>query len=376
MTVVTALFVDAYRQLNAKKLFWITLLISGVVVLVYASIGFNEQGMSMFFGLTQIDNEFITKDSPIARLLYRSIFTSFIVALWLAWIATILALISTTTIFPDFLAEGAVDIVLAKPIRRSSLFIIKYLSSLLFVLLQVSLFCIGIFICMGWRLGDWNWLIFAAIPVVTVFYSYLYAVNVLIGVVTRSALTALLVTMLFWFSLFGINLAEGILNQFTTQFEVQMEDMAANTAGLETRLEVTETDSLDEDARQRLLDQIDKSREDRDELQGTFDRVEAWHRRIRLLQTVMPKTSETIGLLDRWLREPGDVNLIDVLSGNLAVDDEGNFVPERTGGDREIQMRMQEEIESRSVWYVIGTSLVFEAVILLIAGAVFVRRDF
>ena len=54
MTVVTALFIDAYRQLNAKKLFWITLAISGIVVAFYASIGVNDSGMTMFFGLTEI----------------------------------------------------------------------------------------------------------------------------------------------------------------------------------------------------------------------------------------------------------------------------------------------------------------------------------
>ena len=45
MTQTLALFLDAYRELNARKLFWITLVISGVVVLAFALIGINEQGL-------------------------------------------------------------------------------------------------------------------------------------------------------------------------------------------------------------------------------------------------------------------------------------------------------------------------------------------
>ena len=53
MTAFTALLVDAYRYLNSKKLFWITLGLSGVVVIFYASFGFDEKGMSMLFGMPQ-----------------------------------------------------------------------------------------------------------------------------------------------------------------------------------------------------------------------------------------------------------------------------------------------------------------------------------
>ena len=106
MTVLGAMLLDAYRELNSKKLFWIILGLSGVVVLFYASIGFDDKGMSMFFGPKSVENEYLTKGSLMAQVLYRSIFSWFMVSIWLAWAATILALIATTTIFPDFMAGG------------------------------------------------------------------------------------------------------------------------------------------------------------------------------------------------------------------------------------------------------------------------------
>ena len=197
MSVFLAMGLDAYRELNSKKLFWITLGLSAMVVLTFGSIGFNEQGMSVLFGLKQVDSEYVNSTTPWSRALYVGIFSDFIVAVWLSWIAVILALISTCTLFPDFLASGGIDLVLSKPIGRVRIFAIKYVMSLLFVLLQVSLFCVGIFVCVGLRISEWNWMIFAAVPVVTIFYSYLYAMCVLAGVLTRSAITALLMTLLF-----------------------------------------------------------------------------------------------------------------------------------------------------------------------------------
>ena len=135
-----ALLIDAYRQLSAAKLFWVTVGISILVVIGYGSIGFNEQGISVFFGIWEIESEYIYEGSPWARGLYIGIFSSFLVKIWLAWIAIVLALISTCSIFPEFVHSGSIELTISKPIGRLKLFFYKYLVSLLFVVLQVAIF--------------------------------------------------------------------------------------------------------------------------------------------------------------------------------------------------------------------------------------------
>lgn len=333
MTILHAMLLDAYRELNAKKLFWVVLAISGLVVLVYASVGFNESGFFLFFGLWQIDSEFVYAGSPLATLIYRTIFSSFIVEIWLAWVATILALVSTATIFPDFMASGTIDLVLSKPIRRSTLFFYKYLTGLLFMLLQVTAFCIGVFICMGWRIEEWNWIVFLAIPIVTFFYSILFSVCVLLGTLTRSALASLLLTMLFWFGLFSINTTEGIMNQIRIQFEMEEENEA-------------------------------------------LDKLNAFYQPIKYIQAAMPKTSETIGLLDRWLKRPDEPSFTDLLSGNIERNAQGEFVTTRRSQSEEVQIKLVEDYESRSMWHILGTSFIFEVIVLGLGCYVFVRRDY
>jgi hypothetical protein len=46
-----ALLLDSLRMLRSRKLFWISLGISALVVAAYASIGFGENGLSLLFGL-------------------------------------------------------------------------------------------------------------------------------------------------------------------------------------------------------------------------------------------------------------------------------------------------------------------------------------
>ena len=49
MIQTLALLHAAYRELNARKLFWITLGLSGLVIAAMASIGLNEQGLSVLW---------------------------------------------------------------------------------------------------------------------------------------------------------------------------------------------------------------------------------------------------------------------------------------------------------------------------------------
>lgn len=377
MTAFLAMVLDAYRELNAKKLFWITLGLSGMVVIAFGSIGFNEQGMSMFYGLWQIDSEFVNSTTPWSRTLYVGIFSDFIVGLWLSWIAIILALISTCTIFPDFLADGAIDLVLSKPLHRVTLFAMKFGMSLMFVVLQVMVFCVGIFLCVGLRIGEWNWMIFAAVPVVTVVYSYIFAVCVLAGVLTRSAITALLLTLMFWSSLFGMQTSQSMLLQYRIRFEIETANAERRIEQLETRLAAIEPDSNDPGnafARVDFQRRLEEARVDRESSIDGGAKLAPWHIPIRVITAVLPKTQPTVGLLSRWLKDSEGFSIAGMMRGDMTGQRTSSLMPDPT--DVEVTHRLEKKLEAYSGWYIIGTSLAFEALVLAAACIVFVRRDY
>lgn len=372
MRAVIAIFVDAYRELSSRKIFWITLILSALLVITYASIGFTESGVSILYGLRTIEASHFTADSPLSGVLYKGIFSYFIVGLWLAWAATILALISTASMFPDLVARGSIDLMLSKPVSRMTIFFTKYVAGLLFAILQVSIVCVGVFFATGWRVDEWNWAIFLAIPIVTVFFSYLYCISALVGTLTRSSITALLLALLFWFSLFSVQQAEGLLHMYKMEAIVNMEQTEERKENAEQRLAELDPEDDHFEAARRERDMVTRMIED---ARSTREGLERWHGRLELMMHPLPKTGQTIGLLNRWLVSENEVSIQDLFTGNFRMDEDGKPVATREP-ETEAQQRMMDAYDENSLWYVIGTSLLFELLVLLLACWIFVRRDY
>jgi ABC-type transport system involved in multi-copper enzyme maturation permease subunit len=385
-----ALLLDSWRLLVSRRLFWLTLALNVLVVVLYGSLAITENGVSIGFGLWEIESERFRMGTGLAQSTLLPFINYMLISFWLAWIATGLGLISTASIFPDFLADGAVDMVLAKPISRAKIFIVKYLGGLLFVTLQVSLFCIASFFVARWRIGEWQWMLFAAIPVVVVFFSYLYAVSVLIGVLTRSSIAAILGAAIFWLCLWAVQGAEKIAHNVAIGFDVRTELQERMLARDEAELaEMTARGVGREDNKfERLRGQIETDRTELASAQEYTDTAETWHFWLYGLTSVAPKTQATIGLLDRWFAgENQDTTLTQMLMSTSNRREERlrefaeGHVPK---DDRELermsevvaQERMMEAEAARPIEWVIGTSLLFEVFVVLIALGVFVRRDF
>lgn len=391
-----ALLLDTLRLLLARKMFWITLAISAILVAAYAGIGFDEKGVSIFFGAVHFEDPRFAAGKPLAKALILGVFSTFVVPIWLAWGASILALVSTTTVFPDFMSDGAIDLVLSKPLSRFKIFFVKYLGCLLFVLLQVAIFCAGVFFVVGLRIHEWNWMIFAAVPVVLAYFSYLYAFNVLMAVLTRSSIAALLFTILFWFLLFIAQSAETQLNTLTTQRSLEVERDTRRIDGFKRRLELAQSpETLKEALGAALTDKVRLQRDlddaivQRDAAIQTRDTLAAWHGRTRVLMAILPKNQETIGLLDRWLTKDLSQSLTDIMMGSVPEAQEPEPAPDaptdtpteegrrgRHRNDMQAVRKVNEDVKTRSSTYVIGTSLGFEVVILGLSALIFIRRDF
>jgi hypothetical protein len=391
-----ALLVDAYRELNSKKLFWITMVLSLIVVIAFASFGLHPSGYSFLW--FKFDEQFLNSRVIPPEKFYKFAFASIGIPVWLTWIASILALISTAGIIPDFISGGAIELSLSKPIGRVRLLLTKYLTGLLFVGLQVGAFTVACMLVIGIRGRSWEPDLLLAIPIVLCFYSYLFAVCALIGLLTRSAIAALLLTMLFWILLWGVNLTDQI-------FVLQRENAAGRIEVLERReraqLRVAEgqlkalkdmgTPLTDESGKlpAGIADELEAAnpmlagtRRDLKETREAHASRVKWSGIVQNVKTVLPKTQETIALLERFLLTPEDMALITrqeqykETGVDPSVDGDSESGNESAFENPEAARRAEAAFRNRSVWWIVGTSLGFEAVILGIACVIFARRDF
>jgi ABC-type transport system involved in multi-copper enzyme maturation permease subunit len=370
MSQTVAIVHDAMRRLKAGKIFWIVLVLTAVVAGCQALVGINERGLTLL-GM-QLDTPMFSTEQIPQEAFYKLLFTNIGLRVWLSWIATILALISTAGIFPNLMAGGTIDLVLAKPIGRLRLFFTEYAGGLLFVTLQVTVFTVISILVLGLRGGVWEPGLLLAIPIVVAFFSFLYCVCVLLGVLTRSTVAALLLTLGFWFLLYLLNVTDVVFMQMRAQEEIVLERREAAIGAMESVLggaeRVAPGSSLP--VRGRLENYRRRAEDQRDHLR-TLEKI---HGYIVTAKTFLPKTSETIDLLERSL----------ISTANLPRPPDREMPVSATSTDRDVervppgqlQQRIVEMSRGRSTRWILGTSLAFEVAILATAAWVFCRRDF
>jgi ABC-type transport system involved in multi-copper enzyme maturation permease subunit len=131
-----------------------------------------------------------------------TLFLTVVIVLWIgSWVTLLVSVIITAFFIPNMLRKGTVDLLLVKPIHRWSLLLYKYIGGLTFIFINTTVAIVGIWLALGLRSGIWanNFLIM--IFVYTFFFAILYSVSTLFGVLTRSAIVAILVTCGIWFFL-------------------------------------------------------------------------------------------------------------------------------------------------------------------------------
>ena len=92
----------------------------------------------------------------------------------------------------------------------------------------------------------------------------------------------------------------------------------------------------------------------------------------------MPKTGLTVALLSRSLKDPEGFSIMAMMRGDMSAGFGGDGAG--AGGsdrvDAEVSRRIEAHYDGISPWFIIGSSIAFEIVVLTIACFIFVRRDY
>ena len=310
-----ALIADSLRHALDRKLFWVLVVISALVALAMLCVGFEGDRVSLFFGLVEIDTGTYAPWTAVGRMRLMGVMVHGVMDVFLGWIGVTLVIIATAGLFPAMMESGTIDTVLSKPISRPKLFMYKYLASLLFVLLQSILFVGLTFLVMGFRWGLWVPGYLWSIPLMVVLFSYIYCVSVLVAVMTRSVVTSILLSLGAWVVFSVVTQAPELFEQFP---------------------------SLQEH--------------------------EAAYRAARVISWIPPKTSGVTFLAAKWARAGTSVDLIPESVMDTAT--------ESDRGALEGGRRWEEEQLETNAFYSLGSSLLFEALVLLVAMWKFSRMDF
>ena len=113
-------------------------------------------------------------------------------------IGLLIAILVTANIIPQTFESGTLNLLLSKPLGRSSLYIAKFVGGCIFVSVCAVVLFMGIWLWMGLGLGIWERSTLISIPLYILVFAIYYSVAGFIGLTTRSTIMAIVVTGVFW----------------------------------------------------------------------------------------------------------------------------------------------------------------------------------
>ena len=198
-----------------------------------------------------------------------------------AWVAILVSVVITAFFIPNMLRKGSVDLLLVKPLHRSTLLVYKYVGGLAFIFLNTTLAVGGVWLALSLRSGVWAPGFLISIPVITFFFAILYSASTLFGVLTRSPIAAILLTCLVWFCLFLVGTLFSVFEMQATTEGRRAWNQAMNANRPANERKKYEDDGLTVDERRQQ--------------QGWFANG------IRKLHFILPRTSDLGQLMNRYL---------------------------------------------------------------------------
>lgn len=182
-------------------------------------------GFSLFFGALPVFSQGV----PLGAQLYL-IETILVISVG-AWVTILISIVMTAFFIPNMIRKGTVDMLIVKPVRRTTLLLYKYVGGLLFIFLNTVIVVAGVWLALSVRSGVWAPSFLLAIPVITFFFAILYSVSTLFGVLSGSPIVSILVTCGAWFLLWVVGLVHTIFGVVEKQAEVQVRRNASEIAG-------------------------------------------------------------------------------------------------------------------------------------------------
>ena len=206
---IRALGMDALYQVLDNSVFRILAGFTAVPVLFTLLFGFRESEVVFLFGLESWSYDGILKflasftgrppaDLADAQGAVISALLSLVFDYIVGWFGVLFCIAATAFFVPAMIEKGADNVLFHKSVSRLTLFLARYFSGLLFIgllsLLLVGGMQVSLLVVSGYNDPG---IIFGAFQLVYVFGA-IYAVCMLVGILTRSTVASILLTTLFF----------------------------------------------------------------------------------------------------------------------------------------------------------------------------------
>ena len=125
-----------------------------------------------------------------------------------------LSIFSAASFIPNMLEKGAVDLIVSKPISRAQIILGKFLGGTLIVLFNIAYLILAIWILIILKFNIWDISFLYTIITITFTFSSLYAIIILVGILTQSSVLAMMLSYIIFFVLSPVLVARDTISVF------------------------------------------------------------------------------------------------------------------------------------------------------------------
>ena len=123
-----------------------------------------------------------------------------------------IAIVVTASIIPETFEPGSLNLLLSKPVSRWGLYVAKFFGGCVFISICATYLFAGIWLWLGLALGVWENAILLSIILYIIVFGIYFSVSAFVGLVFRSTILAIMVTLLFWSACFLVGTSYGFLD--------------------------------------------------------------------------------------------------------------------------------------------------------------------
>lgn len=112
-----------------------------------------------------------------------------------------LCVVAVSTLIPDMLKSGNIELLLSKPISRDSLIISRFIAGLLLVFFSLLYLLGGVWFIVSLKSGYWHIQFIYSVFWLTYSFAVIYSMVILLGVLTRNSVITIILTIIYLFIL-------------------------------------------------------------------------------------------------------------------------------------------------------------------------------
>ena len=127
-------------------------------------------------------------------------------------IGLLIAILVTANMVPETFESGSLNLLLSKPISRWGLYTAKFVGGCVFIALCAGYLFLGVWLWLGLAMEVWDRAILLSIPLYVIVFAIYFSVSAFVGLLWRSAIVSVILTLGFWAFCFSIGSVYGFVN--------------------------------------------------------------------------------------------------------------------------------------------------------------------